>query len=495
MKKLPMGVPITNLIAGREGNDPYSLRHMAAEIARREGVSIPAYESGDDAIKRDRELMVKISRDMFMNNAVYRSIISGLVTATIGEDGVEFKPNVAEPYKSYLQNKFNQWTRFADYSKRKSFTSIERHIATEMFVVGEILLVKRRSDMSLQLIETERIVNVNTDKSDGSLVSVDIKDSSKRSGLTTVKAEDCIYISLTDRPTQTRGCGILWSCLDVVQMLMFVLRSSAKAWGVASQYAVVVEKENANQVAAQLAAQQYTTEEGEAPTEDEDLEGRYVTVDDVQTFFGKVGEKVTVVNQSGVPNTQLGEHVLTFLRIISSVIGCDAATFVLSDYSKVNYSSSKAANVALTRTIKRFQNELAYSLYDRVGRWLVGTWALTDEVFIKADETLIVNSVSWIFPKPAIIDSKSENEAAAKELELGLNSHGDILLARNLDPETVLQKRKAEIIRAYQITEEIKTETNGAVVVPWEILVGAPVSVNKAPQDTNNKQGDIDEEV
>ncbi len=461
-------------------------RFQAAEIARRDGVMVPSYATGDDAIKRDRDLMVRLNRDLFMNNAPYRAIINGMVGAVVGTDGVEFCPTADKETKDVLTSLWLDWTKYADFTRRQSFTGMERQIFTELLVVGEVLLVKRKS-LKLQIVESERIKEVTTNDN-GEITSVSVYDPNAKSGSVTISSENFIYLSLTERPSQVRGAGILWCCADIVSMLSYVLRKSARAWGMAANYAIAVEADSAPAWGEKMAEASTTDPEtGETYETDDPLEGRSFSMEDCQIFLGRKGEKISTVSHNGIPNVQLGEHVLTYLRIISSVIGCDAATFVLSDYSKVNYSSSRAANVSLSKVVSRFQNQLGYTFYDRVGRWLIGSWGAMG---IISNSEELLDTIAWIYPKPPIIDAKGEAQAAELELSLGLTTHNDLLLARNIDPSVYLAQRKQEILDAINTANEIKQETG--VDVKWECLIGFPYSVTSSKEETKPEEKEND---
>lgn len=452
-------------------------RYYAAEVARRECMTVPNYSDGEDAIKSDYNLMVRINRDLYQNNPVYRAIINGVCTAIVGEDGCEFSPKVqgliTPEIKQAMQDLFLNWCKFADYSERFSFTEIERLVCTELLVVGSCLLYKANGT-KLQLIEVERVKEILTDFA-GRITGFVLFDKSKPEGVTTLDASDCIYVSNVDRPSQVRGTGLLWSVCDVCTMLMFILRRSAKAWAIASSYALAFEAENGSAVAAamnNIAGSDGEESDPDAPVYPKDpTEGRSACLDDVSMFFGKPGEKVSVVNHTGVPNVQLGEHVLTYLRIISSVIGVDAATFVQADFSRVTYASSRSANIAMSRVVRKFQNQLSYTFYRPTALWLLGSWRSNPATIIP-DDVSVLNSINFIFPKPPIIDGKQEADANEKELALGLVTHNELLLSRNKDPQAYYQARVAEILEADRLVEEIRAKTNGRIILPWQTLCG-----------------------
>lgn len=453
--------------------DPdYQFRLYAAEVAKMDNLVPPSERDGEAAIKRDRKLMVRINRDMYLNVPIYRALVNAIVTNVIGEDGAEFSPAldddvVAPELVAKIRRKWLRWTRRADFSGRRSFTEVERMVLTELIVVGEVLLIKRYapdnpSEPVLQLVESERIDEVKTDPFTGAITHFMI-DPMNGSDPIRVDAGDAIYLSLTDRPSQTRGIGLLWACCPEINMISFILRSSAKSWAVACRLAFAIKKSNTSEVVKQMA--------GLTGEDDEELGDRLVEVGDALIVVLKPGEEVGPINHNGLPNAQLRDHILTFLRIIAGSIGFDAATVVLQDFSEVSFVSYRAAGANRAATVKRLQNHLRYHFYDRTGRWLLGTWEYQGELE-GVPFAVFADGIDWIFPTPPAADAKTEAEVDGAELDRGLATFDEKLRARNKEPEAHLEAIKQEVLRADRLAQEVATATAGRVSPSWERFAG-----------------------
>ena len=503
---------------------PTRLRYEAAERYRADGISVPLSKNGATLIKKDRQYMVRINRDLQQNNPIYKSIINSLVTNVLGVDGASVIWHVDnETDKDWLKKQFKIFNRIADYTGRFSLTELERIILQELLVVGEVLLLKKRKSLQLQIIETERIKTVNSDNT-GKIISFDIEGGTNTE-VVTVLAKDAIYIYNPERYSSNRGLGVLWSACDLINTESYILRSSAKAMGIASRHTVAIEKEDGEQqmanyneglagntppVADATGTDVETPTDWVAPDDYEYPEDRIFDVEDTTMFIGKKGEKINLVNQNGVPNGKIGDHILTFSRIVASSVGIDAASAVLGDFSKYNYSSSKAAHIMMTATVKRIQSRLINQGYNKILRWLVGSWMANESLPLpKSDETL--DSFEIILPIPSIVDEKGQAEAAQMTMELGISTHEEQLLARNKDRKAYLKARAEEFITAYQTVEYIKQQTDGNLIIPYQVLCGLPLTIaatvateqqddgdssnddNSKPSEKDNVEGEDDE--
>jgi len=237
-------------------------RYEAAQKYRADGISVPLSINGDSVVKKDRSYMVRINRDLHMNNPIYKSIINSLVTNVLGQDGAQvIWHNDNESDKDWLNEHFKLFSRDADYTNRFSLTDLERIILQEMLITGEILLLKKRKTLQIQLIESERIKTVNVDKT-GTILSFDIysniistKNYSNNSSETiTIQAKDAIYIYNPERYSSSRGIGVLWSACDLINTESYILRSSAKAMGIAARHVISIEKDDGEQQMANYTA-------------------------------------------------------------------------------------------------------------------------------------------------------------------------------------------------------------------------------------------------
>lgn len=497
-KKLHQEVPASNTL--NPSSDATNLRYAAAEAYRRDGIFVPWASTGEQATKRDRNFMVRIARDQYQNNPITRAIINGLVSECIGSDGAELLPTVDDPaLKQDIKQVWDSFCSDCDYSDMDQFTDIERRMFTELLVVGEVLFIKRTGQRKLQMIESEaiRYVDVN-DKGQTTAFyispdqnynynNISMMPGTNDAGGIRIPARQAIWLTLKERVSQVRGAGILWSVFDVVNMLSFVLRSSAKAWALLSRQGLIINRENAGELGYQMSSTAPPNPTNDDTTPDS-VQDRWVDFNDISVFFGKPGEKISAVDQSNIPNTQLGEHVLTFLRVISSVVGVDAATFVLQDWSKTSFSSSRAAHVSLTKWVKTYQNILTNRFYRPVARWLLGT-AMDNGELPEERKNEILEQFTFVMPKPKMVDQEGEAKANQLEMNMGLTTYSKMCLERNMDPAQVLAHRKQEMIDAIIISQDIEKQTG--VKVPYQAFCGLEISKSlSAVQEDNSSNKD-----
>lgn len=462
--------------------DPSQLSWRAAQIAIREKLTVRQDVFGDDSVKENRELMVALARDMYQNNALYSGIINRMVMEVIGNDGFELKPTgKRQAVNKGIVQQWLGWCEYADYEEDDDFTELERRIFAELLNVGEVLLVKIRSNQTLQIIETERIEKIEY-KKNGAPESFVVSE--KGGKQKSISADDAIFLCLKNcRKSQERGSGVLWSCMDIVHMLMFILRSSAKSWGVISKIAAVINKEEGSTLAAQMRrASNGESVEDDEEEDDSDVADRLYDLPEGFIFVGKQGENISPVSHAGVPNADIEKHIMIYLRIISAEIGFDAATVLLNDFTKTNYSSSRAARVALSKTVGRWQSLLRRRLYNRVYRWLAGGWIASGSVRGITESAL--TEYEWIPPKPMIIDNKGEAEANEKELAIGVVTHDQLILERNGNPESIEDQRIAEIDRISKKVSEMEAVKNGTLSHSEMLhhLAGVPMGKTQAAQ-------------
>ena len=445
------------------------------------GGFIGNYRSGDIAITNRRDA-VKWNRHLYLNNAVHKSLIQSMISMVLGKDGCEVIVNDPK-YKDILGVIISRFWKTADVTRNNYFSELERLILAELLVAGEVLVVKVRSERAIQIIESERIKEIELDTY-GRTVKYVIYDDANQEGQVEIDKKDAIFLSLTDRPSQIRGVGILTPALDIIGLMGSVMSSSAAAMAVVSKHALIVKKRDAEEVAASMsvASEESGTDTFIDPVGMSDM-------GDALIFWSNDPDAdLQAVNHNGVPNDRLGEHLLTYCRLISSTCGLDAAAVILHDYSQYNYSSSKASQIGMRRTVNRIQSLLIHRLYRPLINWILGSEMANPESNLKENPDLF-DSYDVILPVPPVADDKSASSNIKTELETGITTHEQVLSERNIDRQTFLTQRKEEIVSAIEIAKQIEEETGEKV--DWEQFCGASVhATKKAFEARDNKESE-----
>lgn len=140
-----------------------------------------------------------------------------------------------------------------------------------------------------------------------------------------------------------------------------------------------------------------------------------------------------------------------FLRIIAAGVGI-TYEMLTGDYSKVNYSSARAAQLEFRRFAEGIQHhilvfQLCRKVWDRFVRWQVLTGAVPAATY-QRDRTAFL-SVKWLPPAWSWIDPLKDAQAAVLEMNNLLRSRSEIAAERGidieqLDTEIAGDKRRAD---------------------------------------------------
>lgn len=478
--------------------------YYASRVAQRDGLHGVVEYTGEEQISADRRLMVSLARDQYQNNPIYKAIIDGMAAAILGEDGAQLMlaADLKAKYKAEIYSNFNKFFKLPEVSESMSFTELEREIVTQFLNVGEILLIKIKGGQ-LQIIESERIEEVNVNNY-GKIENFKIYYQADRtsSKTKTIAAKDAIYICNRDRrASQVRGNGVLWCSLPSANMITVIMRSCAKSWGMVSRFAFSLVGQDAPSVLKNQLNQLSTDGTTTTETETEAPEDSVSTFDisDGMIFAAKNGYSLNPIKANTVPD-KLADHLLTYLRFMLSPLRVDAASGVLSDFSKLNFSSSRAARQAFAEIARIMQSSLITQFYDRVFRWRVGAWLIDPKQNLiaknDAETEQLLNAGNWILPAPQI-NSKEAAEEALIKISGGLEVYDEVLKASNKDPEEHVKLIAASIKRAIETAKQIEEETG--VQVPFEVFCGRDVSKTKEAVKEGNaedvKEGEEGEEA
>lgn len=436
-------------------------RIRGVEIAKRDGVRVPFYRTGDEAVLRDMDFALRIARDQYMNSQTYQAIINRLVVYILGVDGVEVRLNTDD---QALRAKFNRlwsrWCRSPETTGRFTFTEFEKRMVVELLVSGVLLLVKCPGP-KLQIIEREFIKKINTNEATGEIVSFTVKlPGDKRPR--TIAAAKCIFVSSVQRYSQYWGTGVLWVSSPWIMLLEFVQNISGRAWGAAASHALTVN------VADPVGWRKNAASPGGPP-------GVY-DVNGIKYFVAQPGQTLAPVDQNKIPNSQFDAHCFTFLKYICAPTGTNPY-HLLNDYSQQTYAGDKSARLAKQSIVGSAQTQMK-RVYHKVLWWLAGGWMADGE--LSAAHALDV--LEMIEPELPVItqsDPRQQAEADRAQLEIGTKTLPGILREQNQDPEEHRRERVRAITNAIDDAKEIERLTG--VAVAWEPLAGIGAAGSMAP--------------
>ncbi len=240
-----------------------------------------------------------------------------------------------------------------------------------------------------------------------------------------------------------------------------VCDSEAIAWQMLARLAVSVTRED-----GAVLAYGESEPDPEKSTGDTsgDLSMRMTELDYALIFHGNPGEKVQGIERN-IPGKDFSESLRMFLRLLGLPLGLPLE-LILLDWTKGNYSQSRAVLEQAYQTFLGWQKLLEASVHSAVYEWKVEGWQRAGVLPARADAM----AHEWIKPSFPWIDKLKEAQSYGVLLDRGLTTHALACKALNMDRGEVVAARVAEVEDAIKRAKEIKEATG--VDVPWQMFCG-----------------------
>ena len=439
---------------------PKELRYTAVRKMSDAGMLPKSFATEADAVKPDAKKMLAIQRDLQRNSDVFNALITYLLTMVLGSDGAEILWR--DERKDDLEIIWRSFIDHADITKRGSFLQTEIWTLTEYIVAGETLLILN-DDSTVQLVESERIKEVEYDKN-GVIQSFLITNGEDE---TTVNANDCLYIANWRRPSAVRGTPLFAQCVDNVNILSAIVRSIGLSWHKQAKIPLAVTTPGGMDDLRELARQDATTvQQDDSPQ---------VDVIDTQesTIFVSKGT-ISGINQT-VPSATFSDSVEAMVRLIASSAGL-AGDSILNSFGNYSYSSARCAHMQTQGTIRRIQSQLVHSFYKPLIRWMLAKAGYRDVDF------------DVILPAVPVLDDLADAKAKELRLSLGIATYEETLKESNHNREEFLRQKKREVVDAINIAKEIEAETG--IRVNYQQFCGVGQGKTEAAIVANNAAND-----
>ena len=132
------------------------------------------------------------------------------------------------------------------------------------------------------------------------------------------------------------------------------------------------------------------------------------------------------------------QFVKTILLAISSGMQITFESLT-KDYSNTNYSSSRAANQEMHKTIDKWQDRvLINGFLNPLFDWFIQAYEMSG-----GDAQGV--SIRWTKPARPLVDPSKEIPANQKAVSAGFNSVSQIIRSMGLDPDVVFKERAEEL--------------------------------------------------
>lgn len=440
--------------------------------------------SGDYHLEYDRGRLIDQSRDFYRNNAIYKGMIDRAVSYIVGA-GFKLQIQGAKRTADQLEARWRQFQRRPEVRNLFSGADVADIICSELLLCGDAtaLKVKSAGEKRIQLVEAEQVADRNKA---GTGISTTPEGRPKtfricpwgRRGQVSVSAgqdwpaEKVLFVTSSRRSSQTRGEPALQAAFPMLHRINDACDSEAIAYQMISRFVLTVSRKDGEQKAY--------TESKVDPNSDGDTSGemaaRLTELGYAIIFQGEPGDEVKGIDRN-IPSMNFGETIRMFLRLLGLPMGLPLE-LILLDWSKANYSQSRAVLEQAYQNFLKIQQKLIASFFDPLARWICPELDERDNLHH-----------AWIAPTFPWIDQLKESQAQASKLDRCLTTHTAALKTQNLDRDEVIELRQREVAEAIAIAHEIKEKTG--VDVPWQLFAGVETQKAEArPPDADSDDTD-----
>lgn len=470
--------PALEVSVNRLGGTYTQLGYRSATVAISEGRTATA-GSGDYHARFHRRELLNQSREFYRDNGIYSGMIDRAVSYIVG-NGFTLQAKTSDPqWNKKAEGVWKAWARDPEIRGLMDFSGVETMVCREVLLCGDNATLKIGSEQRLQILEAEQITGAGL--SDDGLVKdqygrpkeflvAPYKNGSLQpAAAARYQPNQLAFVAWLERPSSTRGVPPCQRTFSMLHRINDVCDSEAIAWQLLSRLAVSITRQGGM---AQAFGESKVNPAVEGDEEGK-LSVRLTELANALIFHGDPGDEVKGIERN-LPGKDFTQSITTFLRLLGLPLGLPLEIIML-DWTKSNYSQSRAVLEQAFVSFLKWQNLLARFFHDDIYRWVIGRAVASGALEAHPDW----DAHDWIKPTFPWIDAMAEAQAWGAKLDRSMSTHAHALKSLNLDPDEILDSREREIRSAIKRSKAIKAETG--VDVDWRIFAGLTASVNQPP--------------
>ena len=415
------------------------------------------------------------SRDLNRNDATAAGITQTVVVNDIGagirpqsridQESLQVSNEQATNFQRRAERAWQRWVPFADSSERMSFYEIQSLVDRQILENGEAVLLPLMLDLpgrpyrlALEVVEADKLdtpADKVFDKSIRKGVEIGKRGEPvaywirklhpggvfyrpmKSDGYTRVPAKNeagrrsIFHLYHVLRPGQTRGVPFFAPVLTFFKDLASYMEAEVVSARIAACFSIFITSADSYGLA----------EKHKDRTSDSQ---RIEKIEPGMIRYLQDGENISSFAPNR-PGATFEPFVETMLRMISAALGL-CYEIVAKDFSKVNYSSARAALLEARRYFQYRQEWLARRLCQPVWEMVLEEAYLRGELGIHGfyGQRLDWVRARWIAPGWPWVDPVKEVKAARNAVESNLSSLADEAAAHGKDWEEVMEQRARE---------------------------------------------------
>jgi lambda family phage portal protein len=429
------------------------------------------------------------ARHLERNNPVASGILDRVTENVIGT-GIQIEPATSdEDFNTAVSDWWEGWKERCDVTGRFSFDRLQRMTFRSMLRDGDIgtVLVDAYGVGKLQAIEGDYITSPPGKMMGGLTVDgveldrvgafsrfwVRSVDEKYKPTFTAVQARDFIFLPNIDRISDIRGTTNFRQDFDLFDMIHGYLENTVAASSIATLFALLIKQDRPMAGPGAMPPPTVTNSVGE--------QQRVLNMESAMVKYLKTGETVEQVKPEQ-PTQQFPEAIAAFARFVGLKWGLPLEE-VLLDYSRANYTVSRAIKMKIQRVADIWQQDFAHQYVSRVYRWALSKAIKNGEISVAPPQDSWKHE--WL-PQPlALTDPVKEIAAAAAAIELGIDARTYVARGYGYKLKDVVRQNVAD----RKLMAENGLPIDGPQKVPPPPPPVDPTDDDPPPTDENTPSG------
>lgn len=395
---------------------------------------------GSPTARAELKKMRDRARNLDNNNAIAAGILDRATENVIGT-GIMIRPATDSPeFNDEVAKAWKEWTRTCDARGMFSFEQLQAMAYRCHLRDGDsgVVLVSAGGDSKLQVLEGDKVCTPsNATKYKGStvidgvtvnaigrpqgywleVIAADSNSTASKIDYTYVDARDFVFLPRLTSPSQVRGVTAFAQGFTLFDQITGYVEASVVAARIAACQALMIKRNNSSQLLSNL--QSRTSPAAGQIT-------KLTSIEPGMVHYLGPDEEVQTVNPSHP--TQSFEGFVTALgRLLGLNFGLTIEQVFL-DFSRANYSSSRAARLQAQQTALQQQDWFASVFVSRVYQWWLSREIKRGTLPNAPAENAWAHE--WIPQGRPWVDPTKEIDAAIKAVALGVDARAYIASER-----------------------------------------------------------------
>jgi len=437
----------------------------------------------------------EICRTHDRNSGLLHGLLDRAVDNIFGSGPISLRPMTGDAASDAAQAAFFAEItapEAADAAGRADFSELARTCLRAVWTDGDILIADRAGDGAALIYEADQIISprqkgdatgtarivqgVELDPYNrpvafhvaGRKTSGDFGSVRSEAATTRIPASDAALAAYRTRTAQTRGVPFLAAALSLFDNLDAYLDAETMAAHINSLLALKITREAA--------------EADEDGIDDNDEDSTFEKVQKFEqgmVFDMPPGEDLAMVTASR-PGSNFESYITTACRIVGVAVGFPLE-LILLDFSKTNYSSSRASLEEARRSFRGWQGfaerQIARPKLDRAIRRAIASGRLP------ADGRLYQYRIAW--PSWGYINPIDDARANQLLVSYGSKSISECIRERGREPGEVFDELAADLKRARELGIPVQLAQGIAASPAAAASTAAPPPESGQPVDTS----------